>query len=61
MDVKISVFNTLVEAIIYLLLYSLFGCTFPLISFDIPWKHQKTSGFLMFSRGIKRDQWYEMV
>ena len=27
----------------------------PLISFDTPWKHQKTSGFLMFSGGIKRD------
>ena len=23
----------------------------PLISFDIPWKHQKTTGFLMFSWG----------
>ena len=32
----------------------------PLISFDTLWKHQKTSGFLMFSRGIKRDQWHEM-
>ena len=27
----------------------------PLISFDTPWKHQKTSGFLIFSEGIKRD------
>ena len=39
----------------------------PLISFDNPWKHQdtpckhqKTRGFLMFSGGIKRDQWHEM-
>ena len=32
----------------------------PLTSFDTPWKHQKTSGFLMFSGGIKRDQWHEM-
>ena len=32
----------------------------PLISFDIPCKHQKTSGFLMFSGGIKRDQLHEM-
>ena len=32
----------------------------PLISFDTPWKHQKTRGFLMFSVGIKRDQWHEM-
>ena len=32
----------------------------PLISFDTPWKHQKTSGFLMFSGGMKRDQWHEM-
>ena len=29
------------------------------ISFDTPWK-QKTRGFLMFSGGIKRDQWHEM-
>ena len=29
----------------------------PLISFDTPLKHQKT---LMFSGGIKRDQWHEM-
>ena len=32
----------------------------PLISFDTPWKHQKTGGFMMFSGGIKRDQWHEM-
>ena len=25
----------------------------PLISFDTPWKHQKTSGFLMFSGDIE--------
>ena len=31
----------------------------PLISFDTPRKHQKTSGFLMFSEGIKKDQWHE--
>ena len=30
------------------------------ISFDTPWKPQKTRGFLMFSGGIKRDQWHEM-
>ena len=27
----------------------------PLISFYTPWKHQKTSGFLMFSGDIERD------
>ena len=32
----------------------------PLISFDTPWKHQKTRGFRMFSGAIKRDQWHEM-
>ena len=32
----------------------------PLISFDTPRKYQKTSGFLMFSWGIERDQWHEM-
>ena len=31
----------------------------PLISLDIPGKQQKTSGFLMFAGGIKRDQWHE--
>ena len=31
----------------------------PLISFDTPWKHQKTRGFRMFSGGIKSDQWNE--
>ena len=30
-----------------------------LISFDTLWKHQKTRGFLVFSGGIKRDQWHE--
>ena len=29
----------------------------PLISFDTPWKHQKTRGFLMFSGYIKRVKW----
>ena len=33
----------------------------PLISFDTPRKHQKTSGSLMFSGDIKRDQWHEWV
>ena len=30
------------------------------ISFNNPWKHQRTS-VLMFSEGIKRDQQHEMV
>ena len=32
----------------------------PLISFCTLWKQQKASRFLMFSRGIERDQWHEM-
>ena len=32
----------------------------PLVYFDTPWKHQKTSGFQMFLGDIKRDQWHEM-
>ena len=28
--------------------------------FGTPWTHQKASEFLMFSGGIKRDQWHEM-
>ena len=32
----------------------------PLVSFDTPWKHQKTNAFLMFSGGVERDQWHEM-
>ena len=35
-------------------------CFMSRIPFYTPWKHQKTSGFLMFSRGIERDQHYEM-
>ena len=31
-----------------------------LVSFNTPWKHQKTSSFLMFSGGIQKDQWREM-
>ena len=31
-----------------------------LISFDTAWKHQKSRGFMMFSRGIKKIQWHEM-
>ena len=31
----------------------------PLVSFYTPWKHHKTRGFLMFTGGIERDQWYE--
>ena len=30
-----------------------------LIYFDTFWQHQKTRGFLAFSGGIKRDQWYK--
>ena len=30
-----------------------------LIPFDTPIKHQKARGFLIFSGGIKRDQWHE--
>ena len=33
----------------------------PLVSFYIPWIVQETFGFLMFSVGIERDQFYEMV
>ena len=32
----------------------------PLAFFYTPWKHQKTSGFLIFSGGIERDQWHEL-
>ena len=31
-----------------------------LMSFYTPWKYQKTFGFLMFSRGLQREQWFEM-
>ena len=33
----------------------------PLIYFDTPWKRRKTRGFLMFSRGIKRDSGMKWV
>ena len=32
----------------------------PLVFFYIPWKNQKTRGFLMFSGDIEKDQWYKM-
>ena len=32
----------------------------PMFSFYTPWKHQKTSGFLVFSGGIKWEHWREM-
>ena len=32
----------------------------PLVSFYTPWKQQKTFGFLMFSGGIEKVQWYKM-
>ena len=32
----------------------------PLISFDTPWKDQKTRGFLIFTGGTKRNQWHEI-
>ena len=28
--------------------------------FYIPWKHQKTGGFLMFSEGIEVEHWLKM-
>ena len=31
-----------------------------LVSFYTPWK-QKNIGFRMFSEGIERDQWYEVL
>ena len=30
------------------------------VSFDIPWKHKKASGFLIFSGGIERDHELEI-
>ena len=31
-----------------------------LVCLYIPWKHQKTKDFLMFSGGIEKDQWNEI-
>ena len=31
------------------------------VTLHSPWKYQKVCGFLMFSRGIERDQWLEMT
>ena len=38
--------------------FNLFHAT---VLFLLPLKHQKTSGFLMFSGGIERDQWLKQV
>ena len=42
---------------------SLFALTylFPVHPFSTPWKHQKTPGFLMFSRGRERMHWMDEV
>ena len=32
-----------------------------LVSFDTSWKHRKIRGFLMFSGGIKGDQWHGLT
>ena len=32
----------------------------PVFHFYAPWKHQKTSGFLMFSGGIEIEHWLKM-
>ena len=32
-----------------------------LVSSYTLWKHKKTKHFLMFSRGIERDQWHDKV
>ena len=33
----------------------------PLALFYTPLKHHKTSGFLIFSGGMERDQWHERI
>ena len=32
----------------------------PLVSFDTPWKFQKTTGFQMFSGSTESDEWHKM-
>ena len=32
----------------------------PMLHFHTPWKHQKTSNFLMFSGGTETEQWFKM-
>ena len=32
----------------------------PLVSYYMPWKHEKTFGFFMFSGGVERNQWHEI-
>ena len=32
----------------------------PMFHFCIPWKYQKTGGFLMFSGGIEVEHWLKM-
>ena len=43
---------------VYLYCINQFEASFP---FLCSWKHQKTRDFPMFSRGIKREHWLEMV
>ena len=51
MNVKISVFLICVEAIIYLLLYNLYDCTF---NSDIPTYAPTMGGYTLASRSIEQ-------
>ena len=45
---------------LYLTFYHLLTHFQPMLYFNTPWKHQKTGGFLMFSRGIEVEHWLKM-
>ena len=40
--------------------YNCLTLFWPMLPFYTPWKHQKTFGFLVFSRDIKWEHWPEM-
>ena len=48
------------KKMLFLQISAALTCFMPLISFNTPWEHRKTRGFLMFLGSIERDQWHEM-
>ena len=55
-----NAFITSVSKFCKIFQYNILTHFMPLISLYTPWKYQKTSGILMFSEIIKRDQWHGM-
>ena len=52
--------HVLTNTKLFILVYDFLMYLMLLVFINIPWKHLKTSGFLMFSRGIERNHYHKM-